>query len=226
MRPGLFAAVLVLGCLVGTAPAAVPPVPRLDAARIAATGLKPNDFVPRGWKIAAQVQGDLNGDGKPDQVLHLIPADDPYEAGGVGAAPETHALLVLLADEKGLRRSALAERLLTREMPQYGLQMTIRNGVLVTSQSYGMSNVTDLTHRFRIDPASGRFLLIGKDQYSYTRPLSRDDTHKVSENYLTGVRLTTTGHVRKGVVSKETTRKEQIERKRVHFEEVDEVSER
>jgi hypothetical protein len=40
------------------------------------------------------------------------------------------------------------------------------------------------------------------------------------------VRLTTTGHVRKGVVVKETNKKEQFERKRVHFEDADEVTER
>jgi hypothetical protein len=36
----------------------------------------------------------------------------------------------------------------------------------------------------------------------------------------------TTGHVRNGIVASETNKKEQMERKRVHFEEVDEVTER
>lgn len=226
MRTGMAALVLAITSFIGAACAAEQQAPRIDAARVATTGAKPGDFVPRGWKIAAQVQGDLNGDGKPDHVLHVVPASSHYETGGVGAAPEAHALMILLTDDKGLRRAGLAERLLVREVPQWGVQMTIRNGVLITVQNYGMSDVSDVTHRFRLDPASGRFLLIGKDQFSYQRPLSRDDTIKISENYLTGVRLTTTGHVRKGVVVKETNKKEQFDKKRVHFEDVDEVTER
>ncbi|HLL46978.1 MAG TPA: hypothetical protein VK399_09710, partial [Longimicrobiaceae bacterium] len=67
---------------------------------------------------------------------------------------------------------------------------------------------------------SGRFLLIGRDQYTYTRPIGRDDTVLVSENYLTGVRLTTTGHVRNGVVARESTRREPIPRRQAFMEDV------
>jgi len=84
-----------------------------------------------------------------------------------------------------------------------------------------MSDVTDLTHLFRYDGGSGRLMLIGREQYNYTRPL-HDDTIKRSENYLTGVRLITTGHVRRGVIASESTKRELMDRKKIYFEDVDE----
>lgn len=95
--------------------------------------------------------------------------------------------------------------------------------MLVVNQNYGMTQVWDTTHRFRYEAASGRFLLIGRDSFYYTRPISRDDTVRTSENYLTGVKLTTTGHVRKGVVVRETTRRERVERKKIYMEDVDDI---
>ena len=95
-------------------------------------------------------------------------------------------------------------------------------GVLVVEQDYGMSDVVSLKHILRYEPREGRFLLIGRDAFNYTRPLS-DDTVKTSENFLTGTRLITTGHFRRGVGAVgETTRREQIGRKRIYLEDVDE----
>lgn len=198
----------------------------LDAGRLPAGGASPQDFVPPGWKIAARAEGDLNGDRIPDQVLHVVTADTPDERSATDAAPEAHALLILLAEGGKLRRAGLATKLLVPVVPQYNLDLDIRNGVLVVKQDYGMSDVVNLTHRFRQEPQTGRFLLIGKDVFTYTRPQS-DDTVKTSENYLTGVRLITIGHFRRGAGEvRETAKREQIERKKVYLEDVDESSER
>jgi hypothetical protein len=193
-----------------------------DAEKISVSGASPQDFVPPGWKIAARVEGDLNGDGRPDQVLQLVTADTPDDRSDTDAAPEAHVLLILLAEGGKLQRTGLAMKLLVPVAPQYSLSLKVRNGVLVVEQAYGMSDVFNLKHLFRYEPQTERFLLIGRDQFNYTRPLS-DDTIKTSENYLTGVRLITTGHFRRGVGTVgETTKREQMERKKVYLEDVDE----
>jgi hypothetical protein len=184
--------------------------------------------VPPGWKIAARADGDLNGDGRPDQVLQLVTAETPGDRSATDAAPEAHALLILLSEDGGFRRAGLATKLLVPTVPQYSLELKVRtDGVLVVSQDYGMSDVSDIKHLFRYDRQTGRFLLIGREQFNYTRPLS-DDTIKISENYLTGVRLTTTAHFRRatGDVGSETTKREQIQLKKIYFDEADESSDR
>jgi hypothetical protein len=107
--------------------------------------------------------------------------------------------------------------------PQYILNLSVKSGVLVVNQNYGMTDVADLTHRFRYDPAAGRLLLIGKDTFSYHRPQGPNwPASKVSENYLTGVRLTTEERWRGERQLKPAEKREQIERARVFLEDVDE----
>jgi hypothetical protein len=195
-----------------------------DASLVPAAGASESEFVTRGWKVAARAEGDLDGDGRADRALHLVEADTYYDPDAVTAAPESQALVVLLAGRDGkLRRAGVATRLLQPVVPQYIAELKVERGVLVVHQNYGMTQVWDTTHRFRYEAASGRFVLIGRDNFYYTRPISHDDTVRTSENYLTGVRLTTTGHVRKGVVVRETTKRERIERKKTYMEDLDEI---
>jgi hypothetical protein len=199
-------------------------VSRFNPASVPADGMKLSDFVPRGWKIGADAKGDLNGDGRSDHVLQLVP--DDYDTSGINAAPETQALLVLVSSDGGrLHSTALTSKLLVTIVPQYILNISIKNGVLVVNQNYGMTDVADLTHRFRYESNSGRFLLIGKDTFSYHRPQGPDwPATRVSENYLTGVRLTTTEKWMKNGTNREIPRREKIARSRIFLEDVDEVS--
>ena len=205
------------------ASAAAQDAPAFDAARVPAEGAKEQEFVPGGWKVDGRVEGDLDGDGRADRVLRLVPRD--YDSSGIVAAPESQALLVLLSAEGGrLRRAGLATKLLVPVVPQYGVQLNVKNGVLVVNQNFGMTEVSDLTHRFRYDPASGRLLLIGKDTFSYHRPQGPDwPAVKISENYLTGVRLTTEERWRGERQLKPSEKREQIGRARVFLEDVDEI---
>lgn len=224
MKRTTMAALVALFILLGASGADAQEGRPFDPALVASAGAGEADFVPRGWKVAARAEGDLDGDGRADRVLHLVEEGTYYDPNAVTAAPESQALVVLLAGRDGkLRRAGVAARLLQPVVPQYILDFKVERGVLVVNQNYGMTQVMDMTHRFRYEPAPGRFLLIGRDTFFYTRPISRDDTVRTSENYLTGVRLTTTGHVRNGEVVRETTRRERIERKRTYMEEVDEV---
>ncbi|HET7459904.1 MAG TPA: hypothetical protein VFJ82_01600 [Longimicrobium sp.] len=198
--------------------------PPLDARRVPATGARVQDFVPRGWKIAHQVSADLDGDGRADRVLHIVPtADTWYEPDGVSAAPSAQALVVLLAQPGGrLRRGGIATRLLQPNVPQWGLQINVRRGVLVLDQNYGMTDVTDATHRFRWSAARQRFELIGRDVMRYHRPQEMGEVVKTSENFLTGERLVTTGRWH-GERYSETSRRDRIPRTHVAMEDVDEL---
>jgi len=216
--------VLVLSC--AALPArAQEDAPPLDPRRVPAAGARVQDFVPSGWKIAHQVSADLDGDGSADRVLHLVPtADTWYEPDGVSAAPSAQALVVLLAQPGGrLRRGGIATRLLQPNVPQWGLQMNVRRGVLVINQNYGMTDVTDATHRFRWNAGTQRFELIGRDRMSYHRPQEMADVVKRSENYLTGERLETIGRWH-GERYGETSRRERIPRTHAAMEDVDELA--
>ena len=200
--------------------------PRFPASAVPARGAGVRAFVPAGWKAASEAAGDLNGDGRPDRVVHLVPRGTHYDANAVTAAPEAQALLILLAERGGgLRRAGMATQLLQTIAPQWGLRLTIRRGVLVINQNYGMTEVQDVTHRFRLDPATGGFLLIGRDQFNYHRPQELTDPVKTSENYLTGERLITTGHYGAGGRYSETARRERIPRTKAWFDDIDENEE-
>ncbi|MBV9925414.1 MAG: hypothetical protein JOZ96_10395 [Acidobacteria bacterium] len=196
--------------------------PAFDAARVPAEGAGEKAFVPAGWKVGGRAGGDLDGDGRADAALWLVPKD--YDTEGVNAAPESQALLVLLSSEGGrLRRGGLATKLLVPVVPQYILNLSVKNGVLVVNQNYGMTDVLDVTDRFRYDPAAGRFVLIGRDAFNYHRPQGPDwPAVKVSENYLTGVRLTTEERWRGQRPLKPSEKREQIARTRTFLEDVDE----
>jgi hypothetical protein len=194
--------------------------PTFDSRRVPADGRKSQDFVPAGWKIGMSAEGDLNGDQVPDQVLQLVPSY--YDPSDVPAGPDSQAMLILLSDHGGLRRAALSTKLLATMVPQYILDIGIKNGVVVIHQNFGMTEVTDLTHRFRLEPAAQRFLLIGKDTLYYHRPQGpRWPATRISENYLTGVRLTTTDHWLNDETNKPRTTRGQVARARLFLEQID-----
>src|SRR3954462_8992999 len=66
------AMLIALGIVGSVTSARAQDTPPFDASRVPATGRQTHDFVPRGWKAAAEATGDLDGDGRPDHVLHLV----------------------------------------------------------------------------------------------------------------------------------------------------------
>jgi hypothetical protein len=217
--------ILPLALLAIAVPAVAQEEPPLDPSRVASTGARLSDFVPRGWRVAQEARGDLDGDGREDRVIHVFPASNTwYQTDGVTASPDSHALIVLLAGADGrLRRAGVAAKLLQPVAPQWGLRMNIRRGVLIVNQNYGMTDVTDVTHRFRWDAAARRFILIGRDVFSYHRPQEVEESVKRSENYLTGEALITTGRFAADGRYSETVRRERIPRAHQAMEDVDEM---
>jgi hypothetical protein len=158
----------------------------------------------------------LNRDGVPDKVLRLV-EDIPVEGKDGTYNTRYRALVVLFGQQGGgFKRAAVATKLLGCSLcagvlgdPEGGnIQVGIKNGVLNVNQLSGSREATDLTQRFRYDPASGRFLLIGQDVSEYDR--AEGGGTSTSTNYLTGVRVTKkTKATRNGddsVISNRTTR--------------------
>jgi hypothetical protein len=214
-------ALIILTCLLFSSRAAAAPQDErrlLDPRAVPAEGRAPSDFVPRGWKSEGEpLSGDLNRDGAADAVLRLI-EDLPVENQDGSFNTRHRALVILFARPAGgYERAAVAARLLycstcggVLSDPAGGnVSAEIKAGVLNVGQLSGSRESTDITQRFRYDPASRRFLLIGEDKELFDR-LTGEST-KESTNLLTGVKITETFKVAKKnagpvLVSRRTTR--------------------
>jgi hypothetical protein len=225
-------AILLLSLSGAGAAAARQDEPRrfLDPNLVPAAGREPREFVPRGWKTetdAGIVAGDLNKDGAPDAVLRLV-EDMPVENGEGVYNMRYRALVILLAQPGGgYKRAAVATKLLGCTMcagvlgdPEGGnVQIEVKNGVLNVNQLSGSREATDLTQRFRYDPASGRFLLIGEEVSEYDRAAGGGKS--TSTNFLTGVRVVKTTRVLRGGRESNSTKTTRVPRAGRFIEDVD-----
>jgi hypothetical protein len=202
----------------------------LDPQLVPAEGRSARDFVPKGWKVETDegvVTGDLNGDGAADAVLRLV-EDMPTEGADGTLNTRYRALVILLARPGGgFTRAAVATKLLGCSTcygvlgdPEGGnIQVGIKSGVLDVGQLSGSREATDLTLRFRRDPATGRFQLIGAERSDYDRAAGGGTG--TSTNYLTGVRVTKTTTVGRGGRETNTSKTTRVPRTRQFIEDVD-----
>src|SRR5215207_1607077 len=202
----------------------------LDPKLVPAEGRSPRDFVPKGWKVETDegvAGGDLNKDGAADAVLRLV-EDLPVEGSDGTLNTRYRALIILLAKPGGgFARASVATKLLGCSLcfgvlgdPEGGnIQVGIKNGVLDVSQLSGSREATDLTLRFRHEPATGRFLLVGEERSEYDRAAGGGTG--TSTNYLTGVRVAKTTTVGRGGRESTTSRTTRVPRTRRFIEDVD-----
>lgn len=202
----------------------------LDPKLVPAEGSAARDFVPKGWKLETDeglVSGDLNRDGAADAVLRLV-EDMPVEASDGTLNTRHRALVVLLARPGGgFTRAAVATKLLGCTLchgvlgdPAGGnIQVEIKNGILDVNQLSGSREATDRTLRFRHDPATNRFLLIGEERSEYDRAAGGGTG--TSTNYLTGVRVIKRTTVGRGGRESNTTKTTRVPRARRFIEDVD-----
>lgn len=151
------------------------------------------DFVPAGWSVQEEVSSDLNGDGIPDIAAILIqgkPDSDPAEA----EDDLQRALIVLLGRDKEKFVPAGTNDKIIRCKGCGGVKesvgISIEKGVVVLRQMSGSREFTDETWRFRYDPQTRRFILIGSDLETGDSVRGKGTT--VSSNYLTGRKITAT----------------------------------
>jgi hypothetical protein len=151
------------------------------------------DFVPTGWSVEDQVNGDLNSDGVPDIAAILIhgkPDSKPSEA----EDELQRALIVLLGSGKDKFIPAGTNDKIIHCKGCGGVKemvgISIEKGVLVVSQWSGSREFSIETWRFRYDPQTRRFVMIGSDLE--TGDGMRGTGTIASFNYLTGRKITET----------------------------------
>jgi hypothetical protein len=187
-------------------------VSRIDKSKVPAIGAKAVDFVPAGWKIKSEAKGDVNGDGRSDNVLTVQKRRREGEQ-------RERALIVLTAQRDGSwKNAAVADRLLQCADCGGGmaeLDVKVEKGVINIFQAQGnnASSMSNETYRFRYEPATGRFRLIGAD---YVESGGPDKVFQESTNFLTGVRKTTRPKRQKDI-----TTPSRVEKTKIYLEDVD-----
>lgn len=194
---------------------------RLDKSRIPREAANANDFVPPGWKTEEQIEGDLNGDSLPDSALKLV-EDKPATDKDGDATERQRALVIVLRNKDGkLARAAVTDKILQCTRcggAFYGVvespaNVRIEKGVLIVDQDHGSRDLTNTTYRFRYEPETGKFALIGFD----IRDVDRLGPSVVTEstNYVTGIRIVTRDQ------GKNRTLRTTIAKKKINIEQVD-----
>ncbi|MFY9619990.1 MAG: hypothetical protein WAQ99_09270 [Pyrinomonadaceae bacterium] len=192
---GLLAVLILIVCAMSTFAQAE--AGKIDVSRIPAQAKDAASFVPAGWKIEEQVTGDLNGDSLPDFVIKLV-EDKPAKDADDMPTERGRALVIALAEKDGnLKRAGVADKLLQCTRcggAFYGVVespagVSIEKGVVVVEQDHGSRNLTNTTYKFRFEPATQRFRLIGFELADADRLTAQVVSE--SSNYLTNSRVIT-----------------------------------
>jgi hypothetical protein len=145
-------------------------------------------FVPAGWTVEQEVQGDLNEDAIPDAVLMLV------QEGHASPTDEAGRTLVVLAGraDGSFEQIGANEKMLLC-VQCFGAmggkpQLSIQRKVLIVEQVRGSRETTSGLWRFRLDPGSKRMRLIGLDVKKTDRATGVSTSE--STNYLNGKRVT------------------------------------
>jgi hypothetical protein len=182
---------------VGDLLAVMPDPPGVTYPVLLARAASVKEFVPRGWVLERQAQGDLNGDGRPDRVFVLRQRDRRNimpNADGIGMpALDTNPrmLAVVYADELGGFRLVLQDhRLIPRHVDAIIIDpfanVAIQRGSIKVSLEFfaSMGTYDTFTRDFLLRSESDCWRLIGlEDRYRH-----RGSGHTLdrSVNYLTG----------------------------------------
>lgn len=192
----------------------------IDKSRVPAEADNVGKFAPPGWKIEEQVSGDLNGDGLPDYALKLV-EDKPAKDNDDVATERSRALVVVLQNKDGkLVRAGIADKLLQCTRcggAFYGVvespaNVKIEKGAIVVDQDHGSRDLVNTTYRFRYDPETQRFILIGFDYADADRMTATVVSE--STNYLTGARVVTRG-------KRNIKTRSQIPKTKIYLEQID-----
>lgn len=161
-------------------------------------------FVPAGWQLEQQVEGDLNRDALADTALVLVEKLPP-KADKNDLPERNRALVILFKTPAGQwQRVAVGSRVLlcTRcggaffGVVETPVEVSIANSVVIVNQEFGSRNLTHQTLRFRYEPASQKMALIGLDLHDADR--ATGTTIEESTNFLTGVKLRKQTRLQKG----------------------------
>jgi len=173
----------------------------LDPALVPATGPTPQAFVPKGWKVEEQIDGDLNNDRRADVVLDLIEDLPEYKADGTWMN-RLRSLVVLFREaDDTLRRVAVGPSVLLCSICGWMYAnpsgvVSIENGTMVVRQLAGSRVSTDHSQSFRWNAGRNTMLMIGERFFTHDR--EEKTSEEITINYLTGVRLVERSVQRRG----------------------------
>ncbi|MFA6209593.1 MAG: hypothetical protein WCT03_13505 [Candidatus Obscuribacterales bacterium] len=182
----------------------------LDYPKVRKTGVKPNDFVPKGWKIIGQATGDLNGDKAQDTALVLQSTDKKFKqanhALGEAIFDTNGRMLIVLFKDSAKGGFNLAEQANTiipiPDSPTMGEPFTkveIKSGVLnlgfAVWYSAGTWFSSDSLYKFKY--LNDRFVLIGAEVNEFQR--NSGQSTQLSYNFYTHkLKSVITGGAREG----------------------------
>ena len=178
------------------------------------------DFFPKGWTVEEQVNGDLNGDGVSDIAAILVQSkpdsaeDEPQRALIVLLGHDKEKYIPAGTNDKFLQCKGCGG-------VKEGVGISIEKGVIIVDQMSGSREFANETWRFRYDPQTQRFVMIGKDLE--TGDGMRGTGTIASFNYLTGRKITETYRYDKNGERKiaTSTRRENVPRKTLFIEDVE-----
>lgn len=168
------------------------------------TAARPADFIPSGWKIMGEAEGDLNGDKRKDFAL-VIRATQPKfitTHDGLGESPfdtNPRILAVLFWENDGYKLALQSNSFIAMAdfptMSEPFQTVKIENGVLrldfelfLSAGGWGMSNQN---YKFRFQ--NGKFVLIGADKTDTQR--NSGEMESRSFNFVTRKVQITTGNI-------------------------------
>lgn len=183
---------LLLLSLLLFGPAQIQTRPEAVLRTLAAEGATKQSFVPAGWEIVSEAEGDLNGDRLADAALTFGLNEDArgmLDNSEESCESPPYVVVVLFARPGGgYRRFAANGKLYPPLCEDARPDLSIRQGVLVANHNWRDGWALDTTFRFRYDPSEGKLMLIGFDVEHYPRANIYEGS-KTSENYLTGLRI-------------------------------------
>lgn len=142
-------------------------------------------FVPIGWNLETEVNGDLNKDGVEDVAIVIAKPDHA----GCFADDIARAVVVAFGDKYGrLHRAALSHSLARLDFSLLSdVSLTIDRGSLVIENRWGTRELVVERLRFRFNSSIKKFQLIGQDRYQSNRltMAGEEDTR----NLITGDRI-------------------------------------
>lgn len=193
----------------------------LDKSLVPAEAKDAGGFVPQGWTLAEDElktqTGDLNGDSIPDYALVLVrdkSADETVE--------QAQVLVIAMGSKNGmLRRAGVADHLLPCAScyGQIGEDyIGIEKGTILVEISTGNSgnSLSKSSYRFKFEPATKKFLLIGSDFLNNCPSSTLMNVNQESTNFLTGVRKTIRPNGKRAVTK--TTR---VQKTKIYFDDID-----
>lgn len=221
MRKFIFSCLLLASFSVAPAHGQVNLKPEATIKMLAVEGRTKESFVPKGWEMVSEAEGDLNGDKLADAAITLGLTEDMREMldnSESSCESPPYIVVVLFAEARGgYRRFASNGKLYPPACEDARPDLSIKQGVLVANHNWRDGWAMDTTFRFRFNAAENRMLLVGFDLEHY----SRSDIYqgsKTSENYLTGWRILYAKSYKRRSSAYSEVRREKIKPARVAFE--------